>query len=53
MSSCRVCGAGLELLLTYENMPKAAQYLPRKEDLTTEKGVDLRVCQCMQCGLVQ
>ena len=53
MRSCRVCGAGLELLLTYENMPKAAQYLPRKEDLTTEKGVDLRVCQCIPCGLVQ
>ena len=53
MRSCRVCEGNLDLLLTYENMPKAAQYLPAQEDLVTEKGVDLRVCQCTQCGLVQ
>ena len=53
MRSCRVCEGNLDLLLTYENMPKAAQYLPRKEDLANEKGVDLRVCQCIKCGLVQ
>ena len=53
MRSCRVCEGNLDLLLTYENMPKAAQYLPDQEDLATEKGVDLRVCQCIRCGLVQ
>ena len=53
MRSCRVCEGNLDLLLTYENMPKAAQYLPRKEDLANEKGVDLCVCQCIKCGLVQ
>ena len=53
MRSCRVCEGNLDLLLTYENMPKAAQYLPRKEDLANEKGVDLCVGQCIKCGLVQ
>ena len=53
MRFCRVCQGALKLLLTYENMPKAAQYLPDKEDLATEKGVDLWVCQCVKCGLVQ
>ena len=53
MRSCRVCEGNLDLLLTYEYMPKAAQYVPAQEDLATEKGVDLCVCQCTQCGLVQ
>ena len=53
MRSCRVCEGNLDLLLTYENIPKAAQYLPAQEDFVTEKGVALRVCQCTQCGLVQ
>ena len=53
MRFCRVCQGALKLLLTYENMPKAAQYLPCKEDLDTEKGIDLWVCQCTRCGLVQ
>jgi 2-polyprenyl-3-methyl-5-hydroxy-6-metoxy-1,4-benzoquinol methylase len=34
-------------------MPKAAQYLPNKDDLTKEKGVNLTVYQCSGCGLVQ
>jgi len=52
---CRVCGNNLyeEPLLSYENMPKAAQYLPDKNALKSDKGVDLEVCQCSGCGLVQ
>lgn len=34
-------------------MPKAAQYLPTAEDLLRDEGVDLEVCQCEGCGLVQ
>jgi 2-polyprenyl-3-methyl-5-hydroxy-6-metoxy-1,4-benzoquinol methylase len=34
-------------------MPKAAQYLPDAESLESDKGVDLEVCQCSGCGLVQ
>jgi SAM-dependent methyltransferase len=39
--------------LRYENMPKAAQFLPDAESLKNDKGVDLEVCQCSGCGLVQ
>ena len=53
MRSCRVCEGNLDLLLPYENLPNAAQYLPAQEEWATEKGVDLRGCQCTQCGLVQ
>jgi len=40
-------------LLRYENMPKAAQYLPDAELLGSDKGADLELCQCSGCGLVQ
>lgn len=55
MSKCRVCGHEFfkEPLLRYENMPKAAQFLPDAESLKSDKGIDLKVCQCSGCGLVQ
>jgi 2-polyprenyl-3-methyl-5-hydroxy-6-metoxy-1,4-benzoquinol methylase len=34
-------------------MPGAAQYMPGPEDLATERGADLVICQCAACGLVQ
>lgn len=34
-------------------MPRAAQFLPEEKDLTDECGVNLEVCQCSSCGLVQ
>ena len=34
-------------------MPKAAQNLPDAAALAHEKGVDLDICQCTGCGLVQ
>ncbi len=34
-------------------MPKAAQFLPDAESLGNDRGVDLVVCQCSGCGLVQ
>lgn len=54
-NKCRVCGHNFfkEPLLRYENMPKAAQFLPDMESLESDKGVDLEVCQCSGCGLVQ
>jgi len=54
-NKCRVCGHNLfeEPLVRYENMPKAAQFLPDAESLDQDKGVDLEVCQCSGCGLVQ
>ena len=55
IDKCRVCGHKFfeEPLLRFENMPKAAQFLPDAESLESEKGVDLEVCQCSGCGLVQ
>ncbi len=55
INKCRVCGHGFfkEPLLRYENMPKAAQFLPDAESIKTDKGVDLEVVQCSGCGLVQ
>lgn len=55
ISTCRVCGKFFfgEPLLRYENMPKAAQNFPAADSLECETGVDLTVCQCSGCGLVQ
>jgi len=55
INKCRVCGHTFfeESLLRYENMPKTAQFLPDAESLENDKGVDLEVCQCSGCGLVQ
>jgi SAM-dependent methyltransferase len=55
VSSCRVCGHEFrkEPLLRYENMPGAAQFLPDGNSVKSDKGVDLEVCQCSGCGLVQ
>lgn len=52
---CRVCGNSFfkDPLLVYENMPRAAQNLPRMEELADEHGIDLNIFQCSGCGLVQ
>ena len=55
INTCRVCGREFfaEPLLRYANMPKAAQNFPDAAALAREAGVDLEVCQCAGCGLVQ
>ena len=55
VNKCRVCNRKFfkEPLLRYENMPGAAQYLPNAESLESDKGVNLEVCQCSGCDLVQ
>ena len=53
---CLVCGAPLEdsqTLFVCDNMPGSAQDIPTKEDLTFDKGIQLKLIQCRQCGLVQ
>lgn len=52
---CRVCGQGFmkEPLLSYESMPKVAQFLPDEKDLKRDRGVNLEINQCSGCGLVQ
>ena len=34
-------------------MPSAAQYLPDFYSLENDKGIEIKVCQCSKCGLVQ
>lgn len=55
INHCRVCGRSFfpEPLLCLANMPKAAQNFPDAQSLDGESGVDLEVCQCAACGLVQ
>ncbi|MCE5336666.1 MAG: class I SAM-dependent methyltransferase [Desulfobacteraceae bacterium] len=52
---CRVCGSDFfkKPLLRYANMPGAAQHLPDAASLARDRGIDLEVCQCSGCGLVQ
>ena len=55
MKKCIVCGGDFfkEPLLAYRNMPASAQDIPSKEEIPKEKGMDLKLCQCRNCGLVQ
>lgn len=53
--SCRLCDASLPSrpLLELVGMPNAAQFLPSEDELHKDKGVNLNIFECAQCGLVQ
>lgn len=55
VDKCRVCGDRFfdRPLLHLDNMPRAAQFLPDASSVEFEKGIELDVCQCVGCGLVQ
>lgn len=52
---CRNCGCMLPIqnLLQFRNMPKGAQFFPKKDELEKEAGEDILLKQCPFCGLVQ
>ncbi len=50
---CIACGGALTGLSVFHNMPASAQDIPAREELETERAVDLTLCQCRDCGLVQ
>ena len=52
---CRVCHRALfdQPLLRYSNMPRVAQFLPDDDSVGSDRGIDLDICQCSGCGLVQ
>ena len=54
-NTCIVCGAPLRSapLMICENMPAAAQHLPAYDGLDQDQTLELRLCQCSGCGLVQ
>lgn len=55
ITRCRACNGDFfeEPLIKYENMPRIAQNLPDINTVNDDKGVDIEVCQCKFCGLVQ
>lgn len=55
INKCRVCKNDFfdKPLLEYENMPSIAQNFPDKNSIKRDKGIDLSICQCSSCGLVQ
>ena len=55
ITACRVCEGRFfgESVLQFKNMPKAAQNFPTAATREEDKGVDLDVRQCQNCGLVQ
>lgn len=53
--NCRVCAQPLfpDPLLSYRNMPAAAQGFPDAMQVSGEAGADLDIFQCTGCGLIQ
>ena len=54
MSYCVLCGRELKNeIFQMENMPSKVQHLLKKDELETDKGMDLHLYECEGCGLVQ
>lgn len=55
MKKCIVCGASLyeKPLLHCQGFPQSAQDMPTAEELAEEKSIDVDLCQCSGCGLIQ
>lgn len=53
--SCRCCGSHFvsDPVLTYRNMPARAQNFPSDGNVDVDKGIDLDILQCPDCGLIQ
>lgn len=54
-SVCLACGAALpeEPLAVFSDMPASAQDIPAADEVSLDHGVQLKLCQCTACGLVQ
>lgn len=52
---CRCCGNSFipVPVLSYRNMPAKAQNFPLEKNLNEDKGIDLDILQCPDCGLIQ
>lgn len=50
---CLSCGGELQKLDVFHNMPSSAQDIPDQEELSKDHPIDLMLCQCTKCGLVQ
>lgn len=53
MKKCISCKGSLHELMKIENMPASAQDIPTKEELDKDSGIEVSLCVCEDCGLVQ
>ena len=53
MKKCISCNGSLHELMKIENMPASAQDIPTKEELDKDSGIEVSLCVCEDCGLVQ
>lgn len=54
MRKCLICNMQLNTpVFVLNNAPSSAQNLPDKSMLNDDKGIDLKLCKCERCGLVQ
>ena len=53
MKRCILCNSNLHKLFSIKNMPATAQDIPSLEELEVDKPIDLGVCECKACGLIQ
>jgi len=53
LKKCISCKGSLHELMKIENMPASAQDIPTKEELDKDCGIEVSLCVCEDCGLVQ
>ncbi|MCI6888513.1 MAG: class I SAM-dependent methyltransferase [Lachnospiraceae bacterium] len=55
MKHCIACGTELpeQPLFVLESAPASAQDIPDAQEVNSDRGVTLKLCQCEACGLVQ
>ena len=53
MKRCISCKGSLHELMKIENMPASAQDIPSESELDKDKGIEVSLCVCEDCNLVQ
>lgn len=53
MKNCICCKGSLKELMNIKNMPASAQDIPLKSDIDRDRGIEVSLCVCEGCGLVQ
>ena len=55
IGKCKICYGEIfaKPILRLKKMPKAAQFFPSKKQFKIDKGINLKVYQCSECGMVQ
>lgn len=53
MKRCICCNGSLHELMKIENMPASAQDIPTRDDIEADSGIEVELCVCEDCGLVQ